>query len=59
MKIEASAKNTRLDRELEREREQRHRNDEARAGIVPDDDLRLKDARQRSGADALHRYGSR
>ncbi|MES2320283.1 MAG: hypothetical protein V4631_22625 [Pseudomonadota bacterium] len=36
----------RLEREVEREREQRHRNDDARSGADGGDELRLKDARE-------------
>ncbi|HEY0065475.1 MAG TPA: hypothetical protein VGC21_25380 [Telluria sp.] len=59
MKIEETPKNARLERELERERQQRHRNDEARAGIFSDDDLRLKDARESNSSGHLHRHGGR
>lgn len=45
----------RLDREVEREREQRHKNDEARAGIFGEDDTRLKDARDSTSSGRLHR----
>jgi len=44
----------RLEREIEREREQRHKNDEARAGIV-DNDERLKDARDSASSGHLKR----
>lgn len=44
----------RLEREIEREREQRHKNDEARAGIV-DNDERLKDARDSASSGQLKR----
>jgi len=50
MKTPAITPMARIDRELEREREDRHRNDEARAGIVTADDLRGKDARERDDA---------
>ena len=45
----------RLEREVEREREQRHRNDDARAGVVDDEELRLKDARESTSSADLHR----
>lgn len=46
MNTPATTPNTRLERELAREREERHKNDEARAGILGGDDLRTKDARE-------------
>ena len=46
----------RLDREVEREREQRHKNDEARAGIFGEDDFRLKDARDSNSSGNLQRH---
>ena len=52
--MDTSAKE-RLEREVEREREQRHRNDEARAGVVDDEELRLKDARESTSSADLHR----
>ena len=42
---------SRLEREIERERRQRERSEEEKAGLVADDDLRTKDARERWGAD--------
>jgi len=59
MTTPAITPNARIDRELEREREERHRNDEARAGILNDDDLRLKDARERDDSGLLHRSRAR
>jgi hypothetical protein len=48
---------SRLEREVEREREQRLKNDDARAGIASDDDLRLKDARDNNASSGqLHRH---
>lgn len=46
---------SRLDREVEREREQRHKNDETRTGMSSEDDLRVKDARDNSSSGNLHR----
>jgi hypothetical protein len=46
---------SRLERELEREREERHKNDDARAGIGDDEDDRLKDARASTSSGNLHR----
>lgn len=51
--------NTRLDRELEREREERHKNDEARSGMAGDDDLRAKDARDSASSGSLNRQRGR
>jgi hypothetical protein len=55
-KTSNSTPDKRLDREVEREREQRHKNDEARAGILGDDDFRLKDARDSNSSGQLHRH---
>ena len=41
--------NTRLAREVERERHERHLHDEQRAGLAPDEDFRNKDARENVG----------
>jgi hypothetical protein len=59
MKTPANTPQARIDRELAREREERHRHDEARAGIVTDDDLRQKDARERDDSGVLHRSRGR
>lgn len=59
MTTPAITPNARIDRELEREREERHRNDEARAGIVTDDDLRQKDPRERDDSGTLQRSRGR
>lgn len=49
----------RLDREVEREREERHKNDEARSGMSGDDDLRAKDARDNASSGHLNRQRQR
>ncbi|RYE81040.1 MAG: hypothetical protein EOO80_02230 [Oxalobacteraceae bacterium] len=36
----------RVEREVERERSERSRNDEQRAGLAVDEDFRIKDARE-------------
>jgi hypothetical protein len=36
----------RVEREVERERNERSRNDEQRAGLAVDEDFRIKDARE-------------
>ena len=50
-----SAPDKRLDREVEREREQRHKNDDARAGILEEDHFKLKDARDSNSSGNLQR----
>lgn len=57
MKTPDTSHDSRLEREVERERGQRHKNDEERAGALADDDLRIKDARENSNSAAgkLHR----
>lgn len=49
----------RLEREVQREREQRHKNDDTRAGNVSDDDLRSKDARESASSGQLKRQPGR
>ena len=49
----------RVDREIEREREERHKNDEARSGMSSDDDLRIKDARDSASSGQLNRQRTR
>lgn len=55
----ANATPSRLERELAREREQRHRNDDAKTDGLTDDDLRLKDARQSERSGNLQRHHGR
>ena len=50
---------SRLEREVERERQERLNNDDARAGNVSDDDLRSKDARGSASSGHLNRQHSR
>lgn len=45
----------RLQREVERERHERLRHDEWRAGLAADEEFRIKDAREQSGAVSLKR----
>ena len=47
----ARAHQSRLEREIERERREHERNEEEKAGLLADDDLRTKDARERGGRD--------
>jgi hypothetical protein len=49
------APNTRLERELERERHERLLHDEQRAGLAADEEFRIKDAREHAGAVSLKR----
>jgi hypothetical protein len=53
------ANGARIAREVEREREQRLKNDDLRAGIGSDDHLRAKDARENSGSSDLQRPPAR
>lgn len=46
----------RMDREIARERRERVLNDEQRAGLAPLDDLRGKDARERTDICDLKRH---
>lgn len=50
---------SRIEREVEREREQRLKNDDTRAGNVSDDDLRCKDARESASSGRLNRHHGR
>jgi hypothetical protein len=45
----------RLEREVERERQQRQMNDDAKAGLGPLDGVRTKDARENAGSANLKR----
>ena len=45
----------RIDREVERERRERHLLDEARAHLAVDDEFRLKDARESMNSTVLRR----
>lgn len=58
MKMNDTASRSRIDRELEREHLERHRNDEARTGDLTGDDLRRKDARESNSSGQLHRNGA-
>ncbi len=59
MHTPATSPASRIAREVEREREERHKNDDAKAGGASDDDLRVKDARNSSSSGQLHRSGDR
>jgi len=43
------SQHARVEREVERERNERSRNDEERAGLAVDEDFRIKDARENKG----------
>ena len=45
----------RVDREVERERQERSLHDEARAGLALDDEFRMKDARESMNSSNLRR----
>ena len=45
----------RVDREVERERHERTLNDDARSGVAPDDEFRMKDARESMNSSNLRR----
>jgi hypothetical protein len=47
----------RVRREIERERHERARHDEQRAGLDADDEFRLKDVREKTGAVNVRRSG--
>jgi len=49
------SQNARVERELERERQERSRNDEQRAGLARDEEFRVKDARENMGLVNLKR----
>jgi hypothetical protein len=49
----------RVEREIERERNERARNDEQRAGLAVDEDFRIKDARENMGQVNLKRTPGR
>ncbi len=50
---------SRIEREVERERDQRHKNDETRTGMSADEELRTKDARDNASSSDLHRPRAR
>jgi hypothetical protein len=50
MSTPSDSKKQRIEREVARERHERELHDEVRAGLAPEDDLRIKDAREHAGA---------
>lgn len=51
--------NARLERELERERDERHKHDDAKSGIGNEEEFRAKDARENGSSGNLHRNRDR
>jgi hypothetical protein len=54
-RLQTASLNARVERELERERQERMLHDEQRAGLFVDEEFRIKDARERAGAVSLKR----
>ena len=54
-----STSTSRLAREVERERDERHKQDDARAGVSSEEEFRIKDARDNASSGELHRSRSR
>jgi hypothetical protein len=54
-KLPNASLNSRLEREVERERHERQLHDERRAGIAADEEFRNKDVREQAGAVGLKR----
>jgi hypothetical protein len=53
------APNSRIEREIQREREQRQKNGDEKSGTGPAADSRIKDARESSDSGYLHRARTR
>lgn len=53
--VPSTGPHSRLEREIERERNQRLKNDDEKSGIRSDDDLRAKDARDNASSGLLQR----
>lgn len=49
-KLQNAPTRDRIEREVERERHERHLHDERRAGLALDEEFRNKDAREQAGA---------
>lgn len=58
-KMPKVSQSARVEREVERERNERSRNDEQRAGLAVDEDFRIKDARENMGLVNLKRSPGR
>lgn len=59
MTTPATTSTARLKREIERERDERHKNDDAKSGTVADEEFRSKDARENASSSNLHRSRAR
>jgi hypothetical protein len=57
--LPSTGPHSRLERELERERNQRLKNDDEKSGIGTEDEFRTKDARDNLSSGLLHRPRSR
>ncbi len=59
MNTSAPPGRSRLDREVEREQDERHKHDDAKTGFAQEEDFRVKDARDSSHSGNLHRSRGR
>jgi hypothetical protein len=59
MSTHSDSQKQRIEREVARERHERELHDEERAGLAPQDDLRIKDAREHAGAVDVKRAARR
>ena len=59
MNTSKSQGTSRLDREVEREQDERHKHDDAKTGFGQEEDFRVKDARENSNSGNLHRSRAR
>ncbi len=50
---------SRLEREVEREQDERHKHDDAKTGYAQEEEFRVKDARDSSNSGNLHRSRAR
>lgn len=55
MHPENTASTSRIEREVERERDERHKNDDAKSGALAEQEFRSKDARENSSSGQLNR----
>jgi hypothetical protein len=59
MKTPNTTSSSRLNREVEREREERHRHDDAKSYVSADEEFRTKDARENASSGQLNRQRAR
>lgn len=59
MNTPAITSSARLNREIARERDERHKRDDVKSGVVADEELRSKDARENTSSSHLQRSGAR